>query len=246
VSPTEIALLIGGGLLAGIVNTLAGGASVLSVPLLVLVGLPGTMANGTNRVGILVHNMVASWRFRAEGVSGIRKSIPVILPIVLGSLVGAWAISLLPDSAFERLFGVVMVLLVIPMIAPVGGPLKPGRRRFTPAQSFAVFFLIGLFGGAFQAGVGLFLVAALVFAGYDLVLANSMKVVVNTALTFSALVVFIARGQVVWLPGLIMAIGFALGAVVGVRIAVRGGERVIRPVLIASVVMLAGRMLGLY
>lgn len=245
-SPTEIALLIGGGLLAGIVNTLAGGASVLSVPLLVLVGLPGTMANGTNRVGILVHNMVASWRFRAEGVSGIRKSIPVILPIVLGSLVGAWAISLLPDSAFERLFGVVMVLLVIPMIAPVGGPLKPGRRRFTPAQSFAVFFLIGLFGGAFQAGVGLFLVAALVFAGYDLVLANSMKVVVNTALTFSALVVFIARGQVVWLPGLIMAIGFALGAVVGVRIAVRGGERVIRPVLIASVVMLAGRMLGLY
>lgn len=73
----EILLLIGGGVIAGIVNTLAGGASVLSVPLLVLVGLPGTIANGTNRVGVFVHNAVASWRFRAEGVSGIRSSLPV-------------------------------------------------------------------------------------------------------------------------------------------------------------------------
>jgi hypothetical protein len=245
VSGFEVLLLIGGGVIAGIVNTLAGGASVLSVPLLVLIGLPGTIANGTNRVGVFVHNAVASWRFRAEGVSGIRSSLPVLAPVTAGSLVGAYTISHVADATFERLFGVVMVLLVIPLVVPLGrkATLEP---RWSPLQTAVVFTLIGLFGGAFQAGVGLFLVAALAHAGFDLVKANSMKVVVNTVLTFSALVVFVARGQVAWIPGLVLAVGFAIGAVIGVRIAVRGGERLIRPVLVASVLMLAGKMLGLY
>ena len=72
----EAALLVVGATVAGVVNTLAGGASALTVPLLVLVGLPGTLANGTNRVGILTQNVVAAWRFRAEGVSGFRAAVP--------------------------------------------------------------------------------------------------------------------------------------------------------------------------
>jgi uncharacterized membrane protein YfcA len=245
VAAYEVVLLIGGGIVAGIVNTLAGGASVLSVPLLVLVGLPGTVANGTNRVGVLVHNAVASWRFRVEGVSGLRAAIPVLLPVTVGSLAGAYLASLVADATFERLFGVVMLLLVLPMIAPLGRTARL-ERRWSRAQTVVVFSLIGLFGGAFQAGVGLFLVAALAHAGYDLVEANSVKVVVNTVLTLAALVVFVARGQVEWIPGLVLSVGFAIGAVIGVRLAVRGGERLIRPALVAAVLMLAGRMLGFY
>jgi uncharacterized membrane protein YfcA len=87
---------------------------------------------------------------------------------------------------------------------------------------------------------------ALSYVGYDLVRANSMKVVLNAALTAVALPVFIAQGQVAWAPGLVLAAGFALGGELGARLAVRGGERLIRPVLAVAVIALAGRMMGMY
>jgi len=249
-SSTDILLLLGVGFVAGIVNTLAGGASALTVPALVLVGLPGTVANGTNRVGIFVQNIVAAWRFRAEGVSGFRKALPVLLPIALGSLTGAYAISQVSDETFNLIFGVVMILLVVPMIRPprAGTAVTPpsSARAWSAPVTFLVFFLIGLYGGAFQAGVGLLLILALSYAGYDLVRANSIKVVVNAALTAVAVPVFVLKGQVEWIPAAVLTAGFVLGGVVGVRMAVRGGEKVIRPVLVVSVLFLAGRMMGLY
>ena len=88
-----------------------------------------------------------------------------------------------------------------------------------------LFFAIGLYGGAFQAGVGILLVFAISYAGYDLVRANSIKVVVIFATTLFAVPVFIAAGQVAWFEALVLAIGFAAGGALGSRIAVRGGER---------------------
>jgi uncharacterized membrane protein YfcA len=243
-SPADAALLAAAGLVAGVLNTLAGGASALTVPVLVLVGLPGTVANGTNRVGILVQNLVASWRFRAEGVSGFRKAAPVLLPIALGSGVGAIVISQVSDATFNFLFGVVMVLLVVPMLRPPAA--TPTARTWSAPVTFAVFFGIGLYGGAFQAGVGIALVLALSYAGYSLVQANSIKVVVNAALTAVAVPVFVYNRQVSWLPALILSIGFIGGSLMGVRVAILGGDRVIRPVLVGSVALLAGKMLGLY
>ena len=248
-SSTDILLLVGAGLIAGIVNTLAGGASALTVPVLVLVGLPGTVANGTNRIGILVQNVVAAFRFRAEGVSGFRRSVPVLLPVALGSLLGAFVISSVSDATFNFIFGVVMIFLIVPMLRPPqAADIAPTHAggAWSPPVTFAVFFAIGLFGGAFQAGVGLFLVLALSHAGYQLVQANSIKVVVNAVLTAAAVPVFVWRGHVVWMPAMILAAGFVIGGVIGVRAAVRGGEKVIRPVLVGSVLFLAGRMMGLY
>lgn len=246
-SGAQAALLVTGGLVTGIFNTLAGGGSLVSVPLLVLVGLPGTVANGTNRVGIFAQSIVAAWRFRAEGVSGFRRALPVLVPIAFGSVIGAFVISQVADETFEMLFGVLMVLLLVPIL--LGAPAATGGARgwlSSPRSSFAVFFGIGLYGGAFQAGVGIALVIALSYAGHDLVRANSIKVVVNSTLTAVALPVFFAQGQVAWAPALLLAAGYSVGGALGARIAVRGGERVIRPVLAVAVIALAGRMLGLY
>ena len=243
----EIALLLfAGGLAAGVFNTLAGGGSIVSVPLLVLAGLPGTVANGTNRVGIFAQSATAALRFRAQGVSGFRGSLPVLLPVGLGSLIGALVIANVADETFERLFGILMVALLIPIVwQPRSTGARPARR-WPPAVSFAVFLVIGLWGGAFQAGVGIALVIALSYAGYDLVSANSIKVVVNALLTAVALPVFLLHRQIMWLPGLALAAGYALGGELGARLAVRGGERLIRPVLVAGVLVLAGRMMGIY
>jgi uncharacterized membrane protein YfcA len=119
-------------------------------------------------------------------------------------------------------------------------------RRWSLPTTALVFLGIGIYGGAFQAGVGIALVFALTYAGYDLIHANSIKVVVNAALTAVALPVFIWNNQVAWIPAIILALGFAAGGELGARMAVRGGERLIRPVLALAVAALAGRMMGLY
>lgn len=245
-TPIEASLLVGGGLLAGVVNTLAGGGSLLTVPLLVMMGLPGTLANGTNRVGILIQNGVASWGFWAQGVGDLRRSLPVILPVAAGAVVGAAVASRLPDAVFERAFGVVMLLLLIPILRGVRQPRTAPTADHRAWLRALVFVAIGLYGGAFQAGVGLLLIAALSFGGIDLVRANSIKVMVNFCFTLLAVPIFIAAGQVSWPEALVLGTGFAAGGALGARLAVKGGERLIRPVLGLAIVALAGRMFGLY
>lgn len=238
-------MLVAGGLVAGVVNTLAGGGSLLTVPLLVLTGLPGGVANGTNRIGILLQNGVAAWRFRAQGIWDVRSAGLELAAVAAGAVVGAFAITLLSDRIFERAFAVAMLVLLVPTLRR---PSQPGVRAEPPASGLRAlaFFGIGLYGGAFQAGVGLLLVFALAWAGYDLVRANSLKASVNFCFTLFAVPVFVLGGKVAWPQALALAGGFAAGGELGARLAVRGGERLIRPVLALAVLALAGRMLGLY
>ena len=110
----------------------------------------------------------------------------------------------------------------------------------------AVFTGIGVYGGAFQAGVGLVLLAALTRAGYDLVAANNVKVLVNLVVTVFALPVFIVQGNVVWGPALVLAAGFMAGGWFGAKLAVRGGEQLVRVFMVVAALFLAGRLLGLW
>jgi len=238
--------LVLAGLAAGTINVLAGGGSLLSVPLLVALGLPGDVANGTNRVGILAQNASATWRFTRDGVSGLQGAVPILVPVALGSLIGAVAISRLPADAFERIFGVLMLLLLWPTLRGGFGSdtdTQPSRP-WSPTVRAIVFFAIGLYGGAIQAGVGLFLVMALSRSGLDLVRANAIKVVVVGAFTLVAVPVFVYEGLVAWAPALALTVGFFAGGQLGARMAVRGGEKLIKPVLAAAVIILALRMLG--
>ena len=247
---SQLAILVAGGFAAGVINTLAGGGSLITVGLLVFLGLPGTLANGTNRVGVLVQNVTSAWRFRAEGVPGFRQALPVLTPLLLGSLIGAYGISRVTPEFFQRLFGVVMLLLLIPMLRPArkrpSGEDAPSRPPWSPIFRAVVFFGLGVYGGAIQAGVGIFLLFALSRAGYDLIEANSVKVILIALLTLIAVPVFVWSGQIAWLPALALVAGFGAGGVAGVRLALLGGERLIRIVLTASVLALAGRMLEFF
>jgi len=249
ISLPAAALLVAGGLVAGVVNTLAGGGSLLTVPLLVLLGLPGGVANGTNRVGIVLQCLAAAWRFHREGVLELRSVLQATAPVVAGSLIGALWVTRVADSTFERIFGVLMLLLLVPTLRQVSGRAKPGSeagRSWHPALATLAFFAVGLYAGAFQAGVGIPLLLALVHAGHDVVRANAIKVSVIAAATLAAVPIFIVQGQIAWLPACLLAVGFTLGGSLGARFAVRGGERVVRPVLAVAVVALAARMLGLF
>jgi len=245
VTAADYALLAGAGLVAGGVNSVAGGGSLLTVPLLVLLGLPGGLANGTNRVGILLQAAISAWRFRSHGVSGGADALPLLLPVLIGSTAGAFAISRLADASFERLFGVVMLVLLVPVLRS-RAPREGARRARSPAGSFLLFLGIGAYGGAFQAGVGIPLLYALSWSGHDLVRANSIKAVVIFGLTAAAVPVFVLREQIAWAPAAALGLGFLAGGELGARLALRGGERLIRPVLVTAVVALSGRMLGLW
>lgn len=244
VQPSDALLLAGGGLAAGVVNTLAGGGSLLTVPLLVMLGLPGPVANGTNRVGVVLGSAVATWRLTALGVSGARDAAPLVIPGALGALLGAFGVVQLPAELFNRAFGALMLVLLVPTLR--GVRIDPGARALPAPLRFLAFFGIGLYGGAFQAGVGVLLISLLSLAGLDLVRSTHIKTALNTCFALLALPVFWWAGQILWAEAFALGAGFVAGGALGARAAVRGGERIIKPVLAVAVVALAGRMLGLY
>ena len=244
--PLDVVLLLVGGLAAGVINTMAGGGSLLTVPLLVLAGVPGNVANGSNRVGILTSNVTAAATFRRLGVSGLTRILPVLVPVAIGAAAGAVLVGQLADETFDRVFGFLMVPVLIMSLRQPSVEAKQTGDRWSSPMAALVFFGIGLYGGAFQAGLGLFLVLALSQSGLDLVVANNIKVLVTLVVTLVALPVFILGGRVDWVPALVLAVGFAAGGFMGARFTVRGGDRIVRPVLVLSVLGFSGRLLGLY
>lgn len=240
----EAVLLVAGGVAAGLINAVAGGGSTLTVPLLVLAGVPGNDANGTNRVGVLTSNAAAATAFRKLGVRGLSRSGPVMVPIIVGSLVGVYGITQLTDDAFERVFGLLMLPVIFLSIRPPKP--KPDAEPWSTWFTVTVFLAVGLYGGAVQAGVGLVMLAALTRAGYDLVTANNVKVVANLLLTAVALPIFILQGKVQWIPALILAAGFTAGGWIGAHAAVKGGERFIRAAMVVAALLLASTLLGVW
>lgn len=224
---------------------MAGGGSLLSVPVLISLGLPPEVANGTNRVGVIAQTLAAAWRFRAEKIRGAEIVVPLVLPIAVGAVLGAYGISLVDGQSFRKIFGLLMIVLLIPTLRATR-PQETLERIWRPTTRTLVFFAIGLYGGALQAGVGLLLIMALSHAGVGLVIAQHVKVLLILALTLLAMPVFILQGQLAWAPGLTLALGFGFGGTIGAQLTVLGGERIARIALLLAVIGLSGRMLGLY
>ena len=240
--------VVAAGFAAGFINTLAGSGSLVTLPLLIFLGLPPTVANGTNRVGILLQNVVGVTAFRQQRVLQWRAGLFLAIPAVLGSLVGAQIAVNLDEEMMRRAIGAVMVaMLFIILLRPnrwLQGHSQAVPERPTALQVL-IFFAIGIYGGFIQAGVGIFLLAGLVLgAGYDLVRANAIKVLIILCFTISALGVFLLNGQVDWGIGLLLALGNMTGARVAARMAVQRGAVFIRWLLIAVVVVSALDLLG--
>lgn len=243
-SALDVVVLLVGGFFAGLINAMAGGGSLITVPLLSLAGVGGTLANGTNRVAVLIQNASSAWGYARRGVGSRRETLPVLAPAAVGALIGSFGASQIDDQLFERIFGVLM----LPLLAlSIWKPKSDVVDRPWPAWVSALaFFGIGLYGGAVQAGVGLLLVMVLARAGTDLVTANAIKTIVILTITIIAVPVFIANDQVRWLPAFVLSIGTGVGGFAGANLAVDRGEQLIRPVLIVVVLVLASRMLGLW
>jgi uncharacterized membrane protein YfcA len=242
--------VIAAGFAAGFINILAGSGSLITLPLLIFLGLPATVANGTNRVAILMQNVVGVSSFQRQGVLDVRAGLLLAAPAVVGSILGAQIAVNLNEEVMRTVIGALMVvMMVVILIRPnrwLEGRGEVENHRLTWSQAL-IFFAIGVYGGFIQAGVGIFLLAGLVLSvGYDLVRGNAVKVLIVLCLTAAALVVFVINGQVAWAIGLILGIGNMLGAWVAARLAVERGDAFVRWVLIAVVAVSGAKLLGVF
>ncbi|MDX1523332.1 MAG: sulfite exporter TauE/SafE family protein [Anaerolineae bacterium] len=242
--------VIAAGFGAGFINTLAGSGSLITLPLLIFLGLPATDANGTNRIGVLFQTLVSTESFRSSQVLDMRGGLILSVPAVIGALVGAQIAVNLNETVMRRTIGVLMlVMLVVILVRPnrwLAG--KSGVLAEIPgAGQMFLLFLVGIYGGFIQAGVGIFLLASLVLGvGYDLVRANAVKTLIVLCFTIFALAVFIYNDQVRWLFGILLAIGNALGGWVAARVAVERGADFVRWLLIGVILISAAQLLGLF
>jgi uncharacterized membrane protein YfcA len=237
------ALLFAAGLVAGTLNVVAGGGSFLTLPLLILMGLPPTVANGTNRVGILVQNIGAVWSFRRHGLVERGWLLMAALPATGGAAIGTIIALWIEGETFKRILAFLMVAVTLwPLwdpLRPRGGPGERSAARAGRGAIGAGFFLAGIYGGFVQAGVGFFLLTVTTLAGYDLVRGNSLKVLCVLVFTPISLGLFAWQGQVEWLPGFALAGGTVLGGMLGVRLTVLKGHRWIRGGVTVAVIALA-------
>lgn len=211
------ALAIFAGILAGIINTLAGSGSVVTLPMLVLLGLPANVANATNRVGVTLQNIVGIATFQRSGKMNLAGGLWLVLPSLPGAVIGAWIASRLDKDQMNLALGIVMVIMLFVVLFNAEkwlrqhSVVKEGRPS---VWTLLIFFAIGIYGGFIQAGVGVFILAAMVLGlGYSLVHANAIKLMIVLATTVVALLIFmLTPGLINWPLGLLLAVGQSIGA----------------------------------
>lgn len=236
-------LLAAVGVVAGFINTMAGGGSLLVLPTLVFMGMDGAVANGTNRVAIMAQNIVSVLGFLKRGYSDVRTSMTLSLCALPGAALGAYLGTRVGGELFNRILGGLMIFLIIVMAHKTEQRQEEGKPERS-VLGHALMVGIGFYGGFIQAGVGLFMMAVLYRAmRLDLVRVNMHKVFIVGVFTLVALLIFASSGQVLWGVGIVLGVGNAIGGWVGVHYAVKKGERLIRIVLNVGLVAMAIRLL---
>lgn len=238
-------ILFFAGVAGGIMNVMAGGGSTITLPALILLGLDAGVANGTNRVAILVQNISATLTFSSEKKTRIRQSISYGLWTIPGAISGAFMATRIEDALFEKILAGLLIVVVLTMLVPRknGTSDKIARKSVWTGP---VLLLIGFYGGFVQIGIGfLFMAVFFHLLHLDLLTTTVQKVTVILLYTIPTLFVFAILGKVDWGFGLTLAAGNATGAFIAAKVAIRRGEKVIRGVMVVAVLIMALRILGL-
>ncbi len=236
VNLTYSLILVATGLVAGVINTLAGGGSALTLPALMIMGMPPEVANATNRVGIFLQCLTGVVGFKKNDKLPQQDLLPILIPTLIGGLFGGLLAAYAPSSLLKpMLLGAMVCMALMILIKPSAIITEVGTQAYLVKErpsSWVGLGLAGFYGGFVQAGVGFILIAAL--AGtlrYDLVRANALKLLCSLCFTAVALGIFIYEGQVMWVPGLILASGFIVGAHIAVKFAITAKPHALKWIL---------------
>ncbi|NPD46150.1 MULTISPECIES: sulfite exporter TauE/SafE family protein [unclassified Lentimicrobium] len=241
-------ILIGSGIAVGFVNTLAGGGSAISLSVLMMMGLSPAMANGTNRIAIIMQNIAATSSFKKQKVLDSKKSLLLSIPAIMGSFFGAWLAVDIQKDIFEKAIGIILLVMLFFMFYKPKSWVKENTELVNKPltwKQYVLFFFIGVYGGFIQVGVGYFLLAALVWgAGYELVKANAAKVLIVGMYMVFSLVVYIYHDLINYAMGFTLAIGTVTGALLASKLAVKKGAGYIRWFILVIIIFTSLHLFG--
>ncbi len=244
----HLALLFIFGVFAGIINVNAGGGSTLTLPMLLFLGLDGAVANGTNRIAILLQNISAVFSFKSQNHSQFKLSFKLALFTLPGAIIGAYSAVHVSNELFEKILAVIMIGVIVTMLLPKKAIVEV--ETLSRKQNFYVYlamFAVGFYGGFIQVGVGFLLMASLHYLmKQSLVLVNMHKVFIVLIYTIPALLIFIYTDNINWGYGLLLASGNILGAWWGAKFSVKGGEKVIKTILIIAISLMSLKLFGMF
>jgi uncharacterized membrane protein YfcA len=242
-----ILILFAVGVIAGLMNVMAGGGSAITLPVLIFMGLDGALANGTNRIAIFVQNIFAVWSFRQQKMHQFKTSFRMAVWTLPGGILGAFLAVKISNEWFQRILAIVLVWVIISMMMNPANRKnqaeKTGRRHWL---IYPAMFGIGFYGGFIQVGVGFIIMAALFhLLRVSLVEVNMHKVFIVFIYTIPALGIFIWSGNVNWLLGVSLAAGNSLGGWWAARLSVKKGDKIIRYVLFIAIFIMALKLLNI-
>ncbi len=246
----EYTILVGVGVAAGFINVVAGGGSMLTVPALVLMGVPGPVANGTNRIAIIAQSITASLTFFRRGVRDPGLSLSLSLALLPGAALGAWYGAHIEGEWFNRLLALVMIAVMATMalesrVKRRGGAAGSSDGRLQrPVLTHLLIVVIGFYGGIIHIGIGFLIMFVLHrVGGLDLVRVNMHKMLVVIPYSVAALAIFWSQSGILWLAGLALAVGNACGGWLGAHLSVARGEAFIRIAFNVCIVLLILKLL---
>ena len=237
-------VLFATGLLAGFVDSIAGGGGLISLPVLLSAGLPPQLALGTNKLQGSFGSFSAAFNYISKGKTHFRTLYPGIAFTFLGAVAGAWAIQQLDPSFLKHLIVVLLLVVLVYTLWSKNLGLESRRALLSPLPFYLIFgTALGFYDGFFGPGTGSFWTAAfLVVMGLEMTSAVGYTKVMNFTSNVVALGVFVAGGNVLYSAGLCMAAGQAIGARIGSNLAIRNGARLIRPLFMVVVAITLTRM----
>ena len=227
----ELLLLVFVGVATGFLNVMAGGGSMLSVPVLIFLGVPGTVANGTNRIALLPQNMSAVIAFYKKGFSNFKLSLSLGACTIPGTLIGAHLASQIPNDQFNTVLAIIMSFVLVVMALPQAKTIEqnqtPSQKRLIAGHARVV--LIGCWGGFIHIGVGFLLMPVLNrVMQLDLITTNAHKVFIVLCYTVVALAVFASELELVWQYGIALGVGTWIGAWIAANMQIKKGVAAVK------------------
>ncbi len=240
-----IAALMAVAFVAGVIDAMAGGGGLLTIPALMAAGVPPVAAIATNKLQSSFGTASAVYAFARKGRIDFRRFLWPAVAAFVGSVVGAWVLQRLDPSFLEGFVPILLLLMVVYFLVAPKASEEDRHSRLGKASLIAIVALIGFYDGFFGPGTGSFLTTVLVaLFGMGLVSATAHTKLLNLASNIAALITLVIGGHVLWLVGLVMAVASVAGGQVGAWLAMRIGGRMIRPVLLVMAVLLIAKLLS--
>jgi uncharacterized membrane protein YfcA len=242
---TELLLLIGGAGLAGLVDAIAGGGGLITLPALLWAGLPPLQALATNKLQGSFGTLSASLHFFVKGHLQWQILRPLILATFFGALSGTLLVQYLPDDLLRKTVPLLLILFALYFLfSPRVGDLDATQRLSLGWFAAALCVPIGFYDGFFGPGTGsLFVLAVVSLLGFNLTRATGVTKVLNLTSNLTALLFFSLGGHVQWKLGLTLGIAQATGAWLGSHLAIRHGAAIIRPLLVIISVAISAKLM---